>query len=80
MESATPNKDIIRWSADLAGQVEGYILHLLAGRIRGLHVIIGECGVILQGQSHTYYAKQLAQHAAMEISHLPIFANEIEVT
>jgi len=33
----------------------------------------------LRGQVHTYYAKQLAQHAVMETTGLPILANEIEV-
>jgi hypothetical protein len=33
----------------------------------------------LQGLASTYYAKQLAQHAAMDLADLPILANEIEV-
>jgi hypothetical protein len=36
-------------------------------------------GVILQGNTGTYYAKQLAQHTIMEVTSLPILANEIEV-
>lgn len=35
--------------------------------------------LILQGCAPTYYAKQLAQHAAMKVSGLPILANNIEV-
>jgi hypothetical protein len=35
--------------------------------------------LVLQGQAHTYYAKQLAQHALLEATRLPIRANEIEV-
>jgi hypothetical protein len=37
-------------------------------------------GVILRGQTHTYYAKQLAQDAVLELGGLPIVANEIEVS
>jgi hypothetical protein len=51
----------------------------LGTRIRDLRVIVGDRGVILQGRSSTYHAKQLAQHAAMELAALPILANEIEV-
>jgi hypothetical protein len=35
--------------------------------------------LVLCGHAHTYYAKQLAQHAVMEASSLPIRANEIDV-
>jgi hypothetical protein len=41
--------------------------------------VIQDNGLILRGQAHTYFAKQLAQHAAMEVTELPILANEIEV-
>jgi hypothetical protein len=33
----------------------------------------------LQGRASTYHAKQLAQHATMELVQLPILANDIEV-
>ncbi len=36
-------------------------------------------GLVLEGHTHTYYAKQLAQHAVMEAVDLPIHANEIVV-
>jgi hypothetical protein len=48
-------------------------------RIRGFRVLIQEQGLVLQGCAPTYYAKQLAQYAAMEVSGFPILANEIEV-
>jgi hypothetical protein len=51
----------------------------LGGRIRDLRVIVRQDGVILQGRAATYHAKQLAQHAAMELADLPILANDIEV-
>ena len=50
-----------------------------AARVRKLRVIVRHDGVILQGLASTYYAKQLAQHAAMDLADLPIVANEIEV-
>lgn len=48
-------------------------------RIRNLRVLIQDQGVVLQGQSDTYYAKQLAQHAVLDLTDPPILANEIEV-
>jgi hypothetical protein len=36
-------------------------------------------GLVLRGRAHTYDAKQLAQHAAMESTTLPILENEIVV-
>ena len=47
--------------------------------IKGLRVLVLKEGVILRGQTSTYYAKQLAQQAAMDATVLPILANEIEV-
>jgi hypothetical protein len=62
-------------------QPETLIQRRLLGRawVRGFRVLVQEQGLVLQGRASTYYAKQLAQHAAMEISGLPILANEIEV-
>ncbi len=51
----------------------------LGGRIRDLRLYFRENGIVLQGLARTYYAKQLAQHAVMMETRLPILANEIEV-
>jgi hypothetical protein len=51
----------------------------MGSRVRDLRVIVRRDGVILKGRAATYHAKQLAQHAAMELAALPIVANEIEV-
>jgi hypothetical protein len=60
-------------------QIEARIRSRLSGRIRGLQVLQENNGLILQGRTPTYYAKQLAQHAVMAATDLPILANEIEV-
>ncbi len=50
-------------------------------QIRDFRLLRRDNGLVLQGHAHTYYAKQLAQHAVMEVlDGLPIVANEIEVT
>jgi hypothetical protein len=51
----------------------------LGNRIRDLRVLLRGAGVILKGRAATYHAKQLAQHAAMDLTNLPILANDIEV-
>ena len=61
-------------------RIEGNVWHRLAGRLRAFHVVFHNKGLLLRGQVHTYHAKQLAQHAVMEASSLPIHANEVEVS
>jgi hypothetical protein len=51
----------------------------LGNRVRDLRVIVRPDGIILQGRAPTYHAKQLAQHAAMEMADVRILANDIEV-
>ncbi len=60
-------------------QLEALVQRRLQGRVRDLRLLVGDQGLILQGQTSTYYAKQLAQHAAIDITGLAILANEIEV-
>src|SRR5262249_31002298 len=59
--------------------LELLVQHRLGNRVRDLRVLVRQDGVILQGRAGTYHAKQLAQHAAMELTALPILANDIEV-
>jgi hypothetical protein len=60
-------------------QLETLVMSRLGGRVRELRVLVRDDGLILQGRAPTYHAKQLAQHAAMEVGRLPILANDIEV-
>ncbi len=60
-------------------QLESRLQARLCGHIRELRLHFSECGVVLRGFARTYYAKQLAQHALMAETKLPILANEIEV-
>ena len=60
-------------------QLESLIERRIGNRIRGLRVVVRAAGLILQGRATTYHAKQLAQHAAMDLATLPILSNEIEV-
>jgi hypothetical protein len=60
-------------------RLESLLSRRLGSRVRDLRVILLSDGLILQGRTATYHAKQIAQHTAMEIANLPILANEIEV-
>jgi hypothetical protein len=61
-------------------QLEAHAQNQLSGRVRNLRLDVQDNGLILRGQAHTYYTKQLAQHVVMELTWLPIQANEIEVS
>lgn len=64
-----------------ADHLEALVQRQLTGRVsvRDLRVLVEDRGLVLRGRAATYYAKQIAQHAAMEATGLPILANEIEV-
>jgi hypothetical protein len=61
-------------------QIEERIRCAFTGRVRDFQLVLLDQGLILRGQAHTYYAKQLAQHAVMEATSFRIRANEIEVS
>lgn len=60
-------------------RIESHLAGCLGGRVRELRLHFQEGGLVLSGWTQTYYAKQLAQQAVMEVSRRPIRANEIEV-
>jgi hypothetical protein len=60
-------------------ELEAFVQGRLNSRVRDFRLSVGEDGLILTGFAQTYYAKQLAQHALMEASDLPICRNNIEV-
>jgi hypothetical protein len=62
--------------ADLEARVQ----FRLGCQVRHLRLLLHERGLILHGRARSYYAKQLAQHAVLELTDIPILANEIEVT
>jgi hypothetical protein len=60
-------------------QVETQLQRRLGGLVSDLRVVVRGQGLALQGRSRTHHARQLVQQAAMELTHLPILANEIRV-
>ena len=59
--------------------LEAQLRRRLGSRVRDLRVVIGGEGVVLEGSAVTFHAKQLAQHAAMQLADLPVLANNIQV-
>lgn len=66
-------------SRALAVTIHRGILRLASGRIRDLKVEVLNETVVLQGRCGSYYCKQLAQHAAMELARDARVHNHIEV-
>ena len=60
-------------------ELEAQLQGLLCGKVRDFRFLVFDEGIILQGYAHTYHAKQLAQHAVMQATQIPILANQIEV-
>ena len=59
--------------------LEAQMRSRLGSRVRDLRVMMDGDGVVLEGRAPSFHAKQLAQHAAMQLAGLPIIANDIVV-
>ncbi len=70
---------IVKSSQDLASRIESRIHSRTHGRVRDLQVELAEQTVVLRGRAPTYYAKQLAQHGALEVSDGQPVVNAIDV-
>jgi hypothetical protein len=62
-----------------ARRMDAILLQRWGRRVSDLHLKVHAGGLALYGRAPTYYAKQLAQHAAVEASGLFVTANEIDV-
>jgi hypothetical protein len=51
----------------LAARIEARIEGRVRGRIYDLHVICSSDSIILRGRTRTYYTKQLAQEAVLDL-------------
>lgn len=73
------NADLLSVTVPMEERLETLMQRRLGNRVRNLRVQLFPGGLVLQGRAATYHAKQLAQHAAMELAPAPILANDIEV-
>jgi hypothetical protein len=63
----------------LVDRIERLIAERTSGLIKGLRVEVLPGEVILSGWTQTYYAKQLATHAALDAIEAGSLVNSIEV-
>ncbi len=80
MKGQTTKPGIDLTTPNGATELESHIQCRLGGHVHEFRLVVVDRRLILRGHAHTYYAKQLAQHAVMEATGLPILANEIEVS
>lgn len=80
MNGRTERNSIDLTTANAVMELEARIQCRLNGRLCYFRLVVADQGVILRGRSQTYYVKQLAQHAVMDATELPVLANEIEVS
>jgi hypothetical protein len=52
----------------LESQITRLVQSRTGGRIRGLSVVVIDRDVIISGRTTTYYLKQLATHAALDLT------------
>jgi hypothetical protein len=76
----SPQPELPVATPERLARLEEHVQSQLTGRVQGLRLVLHEGGLLLRGHAHTYHAKQLAQHAVMGATALPIQANEIEVS
>ncbi len=79
MSSKILDEESVLCHKDEIDRLERHARRRLGGRVQGFRLLIQGCGLVLQGTTLTFHAKQIAQHAIMEATRLPILANEIEV-
>ncbi len=72
--------DTLEEAEALAASIERAVQQETNHGVRNLTVVVDADGVLLQGRCETYYCKQLAQHAAMEVSGGERLVNGIEVS
>ncbi len=63
----------------LAASIERAVSRETCGGVRNLRVEVGYHGIRLSGRCNSFYTKQKAQHAAMELSGTEELTNGIEV-
>jgi hypothetical protein len=64
---------------ELAERIKANVRDRVHGLVSNFQVEIQDQGMVLQGRTHSYYAKQLVQHAALQAAGMPLLANRVEV-
>jgi hypothetical protein len=80
MQEGMPNGPSGLATREEVDRLGARVQHQLLGRLRDFRLQLWDRGLVLRGRARCYYAKQLAQHAVMRATDLPILRNEIEVS
>jgi len=75
-----PLPETLEEAERIAASIEQAVWRETSGRVRDLRVEVNGHGVLLTGRCTTYYAKQIAQQAAMAFQGANHLTNAIEVT
>jgi hypothetical protein len=65
--------------ADELHELEAQVQRQMDGRVQNLRLVREDQGLVLMGQTNSYYMKQLVQEAVRQNSELPIASNRIAV-
>jgi osmotically-inducible protein OsmY len=65
--------------ADDLYELESEVQRQMEGRVQDFRLVREDRGLVLSGQTSSYYMKQLAQEMVRQFSGLPITANRIAV-
>ena len=79
MTSRKSRKPLDLSTGDGLTELEEIVRDRVGGHLREFRLTVVEGGLVLRGRAPTYYSKQLAQHAVMQETDVPIVTNEIEV-
>lgn len=65
---------------DRGEQIRQVVDSRTSGRIRGLQVaVVEDSKVVISGRAATYYSKQLATHAALDVAETMVIQNDVVV-
>ena len=79
METGNPEPaEELALTVDLE-QLEADLRARFCGRIHELRIVLEGAGLVLHGRTHSYYVKQLVQHALLTAGAGPVARNRIEV-
>ena len=79
MNSGTIEVNIRCVEDEIVEEIEAKVATQIGGRVRDPRLFVQGKGLVLQGRCRTYHAKQLVLQAVLDVTELPILANEIWV-
>lgn len=79
MEIPTPVMDVCSGVGDRQEMIRQLVDSRTGGRIHGLQVLVEGSRIVISGRATTYYSKQLATHAALDVAETLVIQNDVVV-